>query len=207
MTSPAAVLVFVRAPQPGRVKTRLAATIGAGPALRVYRRLAEHAVAQALALAPEVSVRIHFTPAEAGAVVRGWLGDGPAYLPQPDGELGARMRAAFDAAFAAGFGRVAVVGSDLPELTSALIRQGLDLLETHAAVVGPARDGGYYLLGLDRPVEGVFDGVPWSTDGVLAATLARLRAGGMEPVLLESLADVDTAEDLPAGWREWAVAG
>ncbi|HEX5727015.1 MAG TPA: TIGR04282 family arsenosugar biosynthesis glycosyltransferase [Longimicrobiaceae bacterium] len=200
-----AVLVFVRAPEPGRVKTRLAAEIGPAAALRVYRRLAEHAVAQARALGDEAAVRIHVAPAGAVEAVRRWLGEGPAYLPQAEGELGERMRAAFAAAFAAGFGRVVIIGSDLPGLTAVLLRRALARLEDRAAVLGPARDGGYYLLGLRAPVEGVFEGIEWSTPEVLERTVAKLRAAGVEPALLETLADVDDAAGLPPGWREWAV--
>jgi rSAM/selenodomain-associated transferase 1 len=202
---PDAILVFVRAPEAGRVKTRLAAEIGDEAALRIYRRLAEHAVAEARALGAEAAVRIHYTPAEGGEMVRGWLGGDAAYLPQGDGDLGARMRTAFEAAFAAGHPRVLIVGSDLPELSAEVLRRALRLLDAHPAVVGPAADGGYYLLGLREMVPGVFDGIAWSTGEVLAATLTRLRAAGCEPALLETLRDVDVAADLPPGWRAWAM--
>ena len=203
-----AVLVFIRAPEAGRVKTRLAAEIGDVAALGVYRRLAEHAVQAALALGPLVSVRVHFTPANAGDAVRAWLGAGPVYLPQADdADLGVRMRAAFEAAFGDGFDRVVVIGSDLPDLTAEILRGAFERLESTDAVVGPARDGGYWLLGLKRMLPGVFDGIAWSTGEVLARTLERLRSMQMEPALLEELADVDEAGDLPPGWREWAASG
>jgi hypothetical protein len=195
----AAILVFVRAPEAGRVKTRLAASIGADAALRVYRRLAEHTVREALAVAG-AEVRVHFTPADAEAAVRAWLGDGPALLPQAEGDLGERMRDAFAQAFADGHRRVVIIGSDLPEMRTDLLRRAIAPLDEHEAVIGPARDGGYYLLGLTWLVEGVFDGIAWSTPGVLAATLERLAAAGITPALLESLTDVDEVGDLPPGW-------
>jgi rSAM/selenodomain-associated transferase 1 len=193
----------VRAPQPGRVKTRLAAAIGAQAALRVYTRLAEHTLAEARALAADgVEVRVHYAPADAGADVRAWLGEGPVYLAQAEGDLGVRMRDAFARAFADGADRVVIVGSDLPEISAPLLRRAFDLLDGSAAGVGPARDGGYYLLGLREMIGGVFDGIEWSTPGVLAATLDRLRAAGVEPAMLEPLSDVDRVEDLPPGWAE-----
>ncbi|HEX8211860.1 MAG TPA: TIGR04282 family arsenosugar biosynthesis glycosyltransferase [Longimicrobium sp.] len=195
-------LVFVRAPVAGRVKTRLAAALGAEGALRVYRRLAEHTLHEARALGGEV--RVHFTPADAGAEVRAWLGEGPLYLPQSAGDLGARMEAAFRAAFHDGADRVVIIGSDLPDLSTALLRRAFDALESHPAVIGPARDGGYYLLGMRMMIEGLFDGIPWSTDEVLARALERLHAAGIEPALLDTLSDVDELDDLPAGWAEWA---
>ena len=198
---PATLLVFVRAPRRGSVKTRLAAEVGADAALAVYRRLAEHTVAAAATLAREgVSLRIHHTPADAAAEVRAWLGEGPLYLPQAAGGLGERMAAAFRAAFASGARRAVIVGSDLPALSPDLLRRALAALERRDAVVGPARDGGYYLLGLTRMREELFEGIEWSTPSVLPATLSRLRRAGVEPVLLEELADVDRAADLPPGW-------
>jgi uncharacterized protein len=198
-----AVLVFVRAPEPGSVKTRLAAAIGNDAALRIYRRLAEHTLREAAALAGEgVQVRVHHTPAHAGDSVRAWLGAGPVYLPQAEGDLGARMEDAFARAFTEGAERVVIVGSDLPELSSELLCRAFDLLDGHPAVLGPARDGGYYLLGLMRPIAGIFDGIAWSTAEVLGATLARFRAAEIEPAMLEALADVDEVGDLPEGWME-----
>ena len=137
------LIVFVRAPERGGVKTRLAAAIGDGAALRVYRRLAEHTLAVARELAVEgVEVRVHYAPGGAEEAVRTWLGDGPVYLPQAEGDLGMRMRDAFERAFADGAERVVIVGSDLPEVSATLLRRAFGLLEGCAAVLGPARDGG-----------------------------------------------------------------
>ena len=193
------LLVFVRAPRAGAVKTRLAAALGDAAALRIYRRLAEHTLTQARALADEAAVRVLFTPADAGPETRAWLGDGVEYRPQGDGDLGARLEHAFAAAFAEGWPRVAVIGSDLPALSAGLLRRALAALRAHDAVLGPARDGGYYLLGLRRPAPHAFHGIAWSTERVLAQTLARLRSAGIEPFLLEMLADVDEAADLVIG--------
>jgi rSAM/selenodomain-associated transferase 1 len=199
--TPDAILVFVRAPESGRVKTRLAAEIGDAAALRIYRRLAEHAMAEARSLASDAALRIHYTPAAGGDAVATWLGDAT-YLPQEDADLGTRMRSAFAAAFAAGHRRVVIIGSDLPDLSADALRRAFRLLESHPVVLGPAADGGYYLLGMREMISGVFDDVPWSTERVLDITLARLRASGCEPAMLETLRDVDRAADLPPGWRE-----
>ncbi|WP_420127189.1 TIGR04282 family arsenosugar biosynthesis glycosyltransferase [Longimicrobium sp.] len=199
------MLVFVRAPQPGRVKTRLAAAIGDGAALRVYMRLAEHTLAQVRAVAADgVAVRVHYAPPDAGDAVRVWLGEGPRYLPQAEGDLGVRMKDAFARAFAEGAERVVIVGSDLPEVSASLLRRAFELLDAHPAVVGPARDGGYYLLGLRGMIEGIFQEIEWSTASVLGTTVERMRAAATEPALLEVLADVDTVDDLPPGWLDQA---
>jgi rSAM/selenodomain-associated transferase 1 len=201
-----AILIFLRAPRQGGVKSRLAARIGAAAALAVYRRLAEHAVDAARTLAPAAAVRVHFTPADAEAEVRAWLGDGLEYLPQAEGDLGERLAAAFEEAFADGHARVLVIGSDLPGLSPEVLGEAFALLERERAVIGPALDGGYYLLGLREPPPAIFHEVPWSTGEVAAVTVARLRSEGIEPALLAPLADVDTVDDLPAAWREWALA-
>lgn len=190
------------------MKTRLAAAIGEQSALAIYRRLAEHTMAQARALAADgVEVRVHYAPADAGDSVRAWLGGGAAYLPQAQGDLGTRMRDAFDRAFAAGAERVVIVGSDLPEVSVDLLRRAFGLLDAHPAVIGPARDGGYYLLGLRGMIGGIFDGIAWSTPDVLTSTLERFHAAGVEPAMLEELCDVDTVDDLPPGWLEPPPAG
>lgn len=188
------------------MKTRLAADIGADAALLIYRRLAGHAVAQARAVGTGVSVRVHFTPGGAEREVREWLGDGAAYLPQIGADLGERMRNAFSHAFAAGHGRVVIIGSDLPDLSAELLRDAFARLDSAPVVLGPARDGGYYLLGMRAMVPGIFDGIAWSTAEVLDRTVEKLHAHGITPALLPVLGDVDVAADLPEGWREWAVA-
>lgn len=197
----AAVLVFLRAPQLGTVKTRLAASIGPHAALAIYRRLAEHTITEARALAAEgAEIRVHHTPADAEPAVRAWLGGGVTLLPQAEGDLGARMADAFARAFADGCERVVIIGSDLPAMNAALLRRAFAALDGADAVIGPARDGGYYLLGLTHSVPAVFDGIAWSMAEVFAETVLRLRSAGIEPIVLETLCDVDEVEDLPPGW-------
>jgi uncharacterized protein len=193
-----AILVFVRAPELGRVKTRLAAGIGAERALAAYRFLGRSAVHAALAVGEGVEVRVLFTPPASRALVRHWLGPGPVLVPQADGDLGARLGAAFDQAFSGGHSPVLVIGSDIPDVDPPLIRRALAALGSAEAVIGPAADGGYYLLGLRSPTDSVFDRIEWSTDRVFSQTLERLAAQGVTPATLPVLRDVDTAADLPS---------
>jgi hypothetical protein len=124
------------------------------------------------------------------------LGDRPAYTAQSDGDLGRRLLAAFTAARDAGIGRAVMVGTDCPELQAAHLEQALQALGDHDLVLGPAADGGYYLIGARRPCPGLFRDMPWSTDRVLALTLARARDAGLRVRLLDLLRDLDTADDL-----------
>jgi uncharacterized protein len=139
---------------------------------------------------------VHFTPVDAAEEVSAWLGAGVTYLPQCGENLGERMENAFAEAFAAGFDRVVIVGSDLPGLSADLLREALRMLE-QGPVIGPARDGGYWLLGLREPTPSLFRDVAWSTPGVLAATLERFARLGGRPAFLPELVDVDEAADLP----------
>lgn len=194
------LLVFARVPALGRVKSRLAAGVGEPAALAAYHEL--------LAITRTAIV-------EAGMPATIWLADaagpeptatetqewaGLAACCQPPGDLGERMTAAFAAAFAAGASRVAIIGTDCPGLRASHLRQAFALLEEHDVVLGPATDGGYYLLGMRQPQPELFRNKTWSTASVLADTLADAQRLGHSVALLPELRDVDTADDL-AAWR------
>jgi hypothetical protein len=133
--------------------------------------------------------------------MREWLGSDYGYRLQGDGDLGARLRQAVGQAFVDGAERAVVIGSDCPGLGARQVRQAAALLEQADLVVGPATDGGYYLLGLRRPVPDIFSGMAWGSDAVCAQTLAAAARLGLEHRLLEPLSDVDRGEDLTVWWR------
>ncbi|SNC64584.1 hypothetical protein SAMN06265337_1109 [Hymenobacter gelipurpurascens] len=192
------LLVFARYPELGKVKTRLAAGIGPEQALQVYRELLAHTQAVAAPLA----VRKWLWLAEAGpAADRSdtWAGYQP--LPQPAGDLGHRMQTAFAHSFAKGAAAAVIIGTDCPGLTTAHLEQAYTALHTHDVVLGPATDGGYYLLGMKVVWPTLFENKPWSTSAVLSETLAAAKLVGLQVHLLPELRDVDTAEDLWA-WQE-----
>ena len=193
---PRAVLVFARAPEPGRVKTRLAATLGDAAALAVYRWLAERTVGEARRV-PECRVTV--CHAGAAPALAEWLGVDLALRAQCEGDLGARIADAAAHAFAAGARRVAIVGTDCPDLDARRIGAALDALDDADAAFGPADDGGYYLVALARPLPALFRDVPWSAPDTLDATLAVARREGLHVALLPTLQDVDTAAD----WERW----
>jgi rSAM/selenodomain-associated transferase 1 len=194
-----AILLFVKFPEPGRVKTRLAATVGAERAAEIYRRLV---VAVLGSLPREHELVVAFDPPEKRAEVVAWLGAVPGgrrahFLPQAGGDLGARLERAFAETFALGFENVAVIGSDCIELTPATFSAAWQALATHDAVLGPSTDGGYYLLALRRPCAALFRGIAWSTGAVRAQTLAQAHAAGLRVHELGALPDIDTEAD----WR------
>lgn len=190
------LLIFARQPELGRVKTRLAQGIGAEAALVVYEELLAHTrtVVEALSVTTTVWLSEPFRAELPDA----WAGF--TQHPQPPGDLGNRMQHAFEAAFAAGATRIVIVGTDCPGLTPEHVRAAFAHLATAEVVLGPATDGGYYLLGMKQVHSALFQQKAWSTDTVLAATIADAHQLGLSVQLLSPLRDVDTAADLRA-WR------
>lgn len=190
------VVVFLKAPRPGAVKTRLAGTLGPAAACAAYRRLVEALLAN---LAPLPRVELCFTPAEAGAEIQPWVRPGWLTCPQVGGDLGERLHAAFAEHFETDALHVVIIGSDCPDVTATDIEDAWLALEGHDVVLGPALDGGYWLIGLRAPQPALFTGIPWSTDRVFGETMCRAREAGLRVALLRELADVDTAAD----WERW----
>lgn len=192
--------ILVKAPIPGRVKTRLAAELGAEQATELYRALGRSVVAACVD--PGYHTVVWYTPAAARAAVRGWLqGVEPlAFRPQVRGGLGVRLGAAFARHFGEGVPRVILVGSDCPGVERGVITQAFAALDRYDLVLGPAHDGGYYLIGLRSTTRGgrLFHGVSWSTPDVLRQTLLAARRLGLRPALLPVLRDVDTVADARA---------
>ena len=186
------LIVFVKAPREGEVKTRLAATVGTRKACAVYRELVGTVLRRIGALK---AVELRFTPDDAGAEIQPWLQAGWTARPQGEGDLGVRMNLAFEDSFAEGAGRVVIIGSDCPSVASADIRTAWKELSAHDVVLGPAIDGGYWLIGLRAAQAPLFEGIAWSGDQVLGQTLQRARTLGLRIQLLRILADIDTEED------------
>ena len=200
MAAGARVLLFAKAPVAGRVKTRLIPVLGADGAARLARRMLEHALGEALSTGLAVELVCEPGPAEPE-----WAGLIPAGVDvteQCDGDIGARMAEAAERTLARGEHAV-LIGADCPGLTAAVIARAAAGLWDHEAVIVPALDGGYVLLAVREFAAELFEGVAWSTDAVLAATLERAGALGWRVLVEEALADVDEAADLkwvPAHW-------
>lgn len=188
-----ALIIFARPPVAGQVKTRLAAGIGKAGALTVYRRLLNHTRAVAEAIAPDKHVFLTGRDTE-----NFWLPF--ARHLQAGGDLGDRMAAAFGQLFAAGYEKLVIIGSDCPGLNAALLSSAFEALNDTDVVLGPATDGGYYLLGMRRLYPDLFRDKSWSSDQVLSETLSTARARNLSYTLLPTLTDVDAAADLPEGW-------
>ncbi|GAB3634757.1 TIGR04282 family arsenosugar biosynthesis glycosyltransferase [Hymenobacter arcticus] len=199
-------MIFAREPVLGRVKTRLAAGIGEAAALAVYRELLALTAAAVRAAQVPATVWLAEAPAEGYPTQARPEWPGLPWRVQPAaGSLGARMAQAFGEAFAAGAGRVVVIGTDCPGLSAELLRQAFGQLLSHDLVVGPADDGGYYLLGINELQPQLFANKDWSTATVLPDTLADAARLGLRVAQLPTLHDVDSAQDL-ATWQGGELA-
>ncbi|THH39721.1 TIGR04282 family arsenosugar biosynthesis glycosyltransferase [Neolewinella litorea] len=193
-----ALILMVKNLIAGKTKTRLAQDVGDAMALQMYGILSRHTRDQALAL-EGVTRYLHYS--EHVEVDDLWPNHPFIKMVQVGAGLGERMTAAFDHAFARGHQRAIIIGSDCPGLTTGLLNRAFGELEEHDAVIGPANDGGYYLLGLRQPHPELFSDMEWSTSSVLEDTLARARVQGLSVATLPVLSDVDHLEDwLGYGW-------
>lgn len=186
------LVIFVKAPRPGTVKTRLAESIGSDAACAAYVELVETLV-QRLASVPHVDLR--FTPDDASLELIPWLRPNWQLLPQGPGDLGARLLLAFESAFAGGARRVVIIGSDCPAVGVEHIAAAWRQLEEHDVVLGPATDGGYWLIGLKELQPSLFYQVPWSRADVLQTTIDRAVKATLRVHLLNEFSDVDNKED------------
>jgi rSAM/selenodomain-associated transferase 1 len=186
------LLIFVKNPQPGKVKTRLARTIGDARALEVYRQLLKHTVQ--ITREVQADKAVFYTEFIEDQDI--WPDDlYQKYLQQGD-DLGQRMQQAFSQAFGQGYDQVAIIGSDCPQLTTAIIQEAFTALQTNQVVIGPAADGGYYLLGMRTLIPELFAGKKWSSPSVLPDTLTDLQRLQLLYYKLPILHDVDQEEDL-----------
>lgn len=183
------IIVFVKNSIIGKVKTRLAKVIGNKKAIVVYDRLVQ---LTEKAVAPlSIDKRIYYSD----FCVEDQFVDAEKYLQKGE-DLGQKMQAAFMEGFDEGFEQIVLIGSDLPDISTALVQKSFHLLDTHNSVFGTAEDGGYYLVGLAKMNQSIFENKPWSQSELLAATLQQLSAQQEQFALLEPLNDIDTYEDL-----------
>lgn len=191
------LLVFTRYPQPGQTKTRLIPCLGAEKAAELQRFLTEQTLRQVDALNSlhPVAIAIYYTGGDRLGMEE-WLGQERTYRLQSEGDLGDRMEQAFQDAFDAGKNKVVVIGIDCLQLTAEILRSAFQGLEQSDVVLGPAEDGGYYLLGMRRLIPELFRAMPWSCDRVFGITYQRVQDLQLTCGLLPTLQDCDRPEDL-----------
>ncbi len=190
------IIVFVKNAVAGKVKTRLAKTIGDEEALNVYLQL--------LNITKKEVKKVSLAEKEvwyAWSVAENDLWDDSSFKKrvQIDGDLGEKMKDAFQKSFQEGKERVVLIGSDCPTLTSEILEEAFEELSTHDAVFGPSKDGGYYLIGMKGFHPELLEGIAWSTEEVLNQTKQQAEKNGISIALLPVLNDIDNEDD----WNEY----
>lgn len=195
------LLIFLRAPEPGRVKTRLARDVGSEKALALYKSFVGAALSAAgawSAQVPDREVWITYYPENRKDLVTKWLGRDYVFLAQSGANLGRRMASAMSRAFDLGGVKAVILGTDIPKVRPDHIEQAFADLDSKDLVIGPSLDGGYWLIGAryDRFTPMVFNGPNWGTSSVFADTIDLCREYDLSWAELEPLQDVDTLADL-----------
>lgn len=198
------LIIMTKYPQPGQTKTRLMTALGPQGAAALHSRLARHTIASLLTFNPEIRYS-----GGSPTLMENWLSDlnsgnfhagNLTYSPQGNGDLGDRMARAFAASFAEGYDRVVMIGTDCPAIDSELVEQAFEQLQHQPITLGPAMDGGYYLIGLRSNstdlFPAIFQGIAWSTETVLQQTLAIVHQSHHPITLLPKLPDIDRPDDL-----------
>ena len=191
------VILLIKAPEPGRVKTRLATVVGSDMALSLYRQFVETTLAR---LEPFGPLRIAYTPEDKKALLSTWLPDGHELCAQRGEDLGKRMEHALSDAFSDGHTKAVIMGGDIPDLPVRLIHEAFQALETSDTVFVPVSDGGYCLVGARKGalLAPVFEGMRWSHPAVMAETVKRAKAHDISLRLLDGWHDIDSPDDLLA---------
>ena len=191
------LIIFYRNPELGKVKTRLAAQIGDAKAFSIYLLLADHTrrITEKLPVHKALFYSDHIDKKD------NWPNRKYKKHVQSGKDLGDKMMNSFEAGFTAGYKSICIIGSDCLELTGKIIEEAFVKLKNHDAVIGPARDGGYYLLGMTKLYPHLFQNKNWSTDTVLSSTLDDFKTLGLDFWELKPLNDVDEEIDLPAHFR------
>ena len=185
-----ALLIFQKNPELGKVKTRLGATLGDERALEIYHQLIEITLKEANKTSFDIFIFYSsFLPKENSTelITRN---------VQKGEDLGEKMKNAFQEVLALGYQKAIIIGTDCPEIHAGILNQAAVELKNNELVIGPAEDGGYYLLGMKTLQKELFEEVQWSTESVLKQTLEKAETLGLKVSLLESLNDIDTEEDL-----------
>ena len=196
------LIIFSRYPEPGTTKTRMIPALGADGAAKLQRNMTEHTLntAKQLLSNRKIAIEIHFAGGDAESM-RQWLGKDLQYVPQVAGDLGNKMRSAFDRAFGLNNQRVVTIGIDCPDINSAILNDAFDSLLSKDLVLGSAEDGGYYLIGLNHSIPQLFSNINWGTERVLKQTNDIAKKLDLQVHYLPTLSDVDRPEDL-AIWQK-----
>lgn len=186
------LIIFVKNPVLGKCKTRLAKTLGDQKALAIYLKLLDYTRTFSL----KIECDRHVYANEPFSQQENWPTSYFEHHVQCEGDLGAKMQQAFKKSFERGYQKVVIIGSDCAEINDKDLNKAFDLLSDKEVVIGPAEDGGYYLIGMNQLYPNLFSDKSWSTPLVLQETINSLKAEGINYGLLETRSDIDHEQDL-----------
>ena len=194
----ACLVVFAKDPIPGRDKTRLTPRITPDEAAKLYKAFILDIINNARKLERNSidNITVAYTRVDAERVFRKLVEHPANLLPQKGRNLGERMKNVFKRSFTEGAKRVVIIGTDSPTLPTSYIQKAFDVLKKVPVVIGPTFDGGYYLVGLSKQNDDIFDGIEWSTSRVFGQTMTRIKSLNTQVYILPPWYDVDTSEDL-----------
>lgn len=196
------VILFVKYPEKGRVKTRLSAVLGDKTTQNLYKCFVSDLIGTLEK--KRYTFKIAFYPPGSNKKIISWLGQEHSYITQLGRDLGERMENAFKDTFVEGFNEVLVIGSDIPDITPLLINKAFEAFKNHDAVIGPCVDGGYYLIGFTKKtfLPDIFKGIQWSTERVFKNTIGVFSKKNYKVYVLPKLRDIDRIEDLKAFYKK-----
>ncbi len=195
-----ALIVFIKAPIPGKVKTRLSPPMTEKQVLDLYQIMVEELVEQ-FKNVDFCQIKVFCTPDSAIPQVKSWLGDELEYYSQKGEDLGERMYNALKQVRSEGFEKIVLIGSDIPTIDLTTIIRAFSVLEHADVTLGPSLDGGYYLVGMKKPHKFLFENIAWSTDKVLRQTIDKIQQKELSLSQIEVKNDIDTYEDLTQLWK------
>jgi len=191
-----ALIIFLKYPQAGKVKTRLAKDVGDYEAARIYSNMALNII-ESVVDPKSYNTILFYYPPEKEKEIKDWVGEKEVqYSPQVGNTLGDRISNAFKEVFSSSADKTVIIGTDCLDITSENIKEALYLLDETEVVLGPAEDGGYYLLGLNKYRPQIFQDIDWSTEHVLEQTVLRIVENSLNYSLLKTLKDIDTVDDI-----------
>ncbi|MGI9533564.1 MAG: TIGR04282 family arsenosugar biosynthesis glycosyltransferase [Thermodesulfobacteriota bacterium] len=192
------LIIFIKYPEPGQVKTRIGKTIGIEKAADIYSSLANHVVSK-LRNTDSCKITVSFTPGNREDLIKSWFNSKYInYFPQCGVSLGERISNAFETSFLNGFKNTVIIGSDCIEIEEEIITRAFNYLNNESdCVIGPTYDGGYYLIGLkSRNYPYIFEKIDWSSDTVFDETFKKINFLNLKSIILEKLNDVDDIDDV-----------
>jgi hypothetical protein len=194
-----ALILFAKYPVKGKIKTRLAETLGDDFVYWFYKICAEHTFSEVDKLISVIDIIYFFYEGNKEDRVKDWVGRDFIFCKQSGSDIGIKMRNSFSRVFTSGIHKAVIVGTDIPDLTSEIIVEAFNSLNDCDVVISPSEDGGYYLLGMKKLYPFLFQDIKWSTDKVLNQTLDKIHTKGINKKVLKTLNDIDTEDDL----KDW----